>query len=105
MPSLPKGGGVDKDKYEGDESELIEAARVAEAILCRSAPAMADADLSPTAVPHGTGIQFSAPTAAERAGATPLPVPRVCPRTLRLKRANRVHQPQRAQPALQRLAN
>ena len=33
VPSLPKGGGVDKDKYEGDESELIEAARVAEAIL------------------------------------------------------------------------
>ena len=84
MPSLPRGvggvcgggggGGGNNDEDEGNESHLIEDTRVAERQNCASAPAMAGANRVSTPVPHGVEIQLSDPTAAARAGVTPLPV-------------------------------
>ena len=91
------GGGREGDNDEdlGDESDFDRSYAGSGYNCCESAPVMADANLVPTAVPRGTGVQFSLP-ATVRAGAIPLLVPRTCPRTLGPKRLHRVRQPQRA---------
>ena len=95
MPSLPRDwGGGDNDEDEGDESESIEATRVAETILRDSTSVGGCESCLNGSAARDRDSVFSSNHSGE-SGAIPRPVPRACPRTLGPKRAHRVRQDRR----------